>query len=65
MELIGVICAFVFGIPLAIAVAVQNEPVFLIPIAALVLCAWLLWSAHNDREREKLSRLWPGGKVRY
>jgi len=65
LELIGVLAAFLFGVPLAAVLAISSDPFSVVIAIASIYTLVQCWKLHKERQRRKIERFFPGGKIRY
>lgn len=65
MEMIGVLAAFLFGVPLAAVLAISIDPFSVVIAIASIYTLVQCWKLHKERQRKKIERFFPGGKIRY
>ena len=65
MELIGVLAAFLFGVPLAAVLAISSDPFSIVIAIASIYTLVQCWKLHKEKQRRKIERFFPGGKIRY
>lgn len=65
MELLGVLCALVFGVPLAVFIGITSDPLLVIAVIALMFSAYCGLRIRRRKKRDKVAQFFPGGDIRY